>query len=529
MELFYPLVILVLFILSVFDLIIGLINDAVNFLNSAIGSKASSIRNIIITSSLGIVLGIFLSSDMMEITRKEIFNPSYFYFSDIILIFLSVMISDIILLNIFNNVGLPTSTTVSMVFCLLGSSFSIAILKIIFNNESFYYIFRYIKINKIINISIGMLISIIISFISGSIIHYFIRFLFTFESKNRFKYIDYIWASIALSSMTYFLIVNSIYTVYYESVTKYNYFFIKVFFELMNKHIIIFLFLLFLIWIIIAKIIIFLKYNILKFVVLYGTFSLSMAFSSNDLVNFIGIPVAGVQSYNIWMKEGYPNADTFKMSELIQHNKVKIPHLILILSGIIMILTLWFTKKINTLNRSIELNLSRQSMGKCKEKFTSKSISRAIVKLYICIGNIFFKYFPKKILLKIEDRFKIKNKNMNIAFDLVRASSNLTISSILISIATVNKLPLSTTFVTFMVSMGTSLSDRAWNRETAVYRVSGVLNVIRGWYFTAIIGFSISGVISVFLYFFKGFALLLLLILVIYFVYRNYLVNNKKK
>ncbi|WP_185865228.1 inorganic phosphate transporter [Blattabacterium cuenoti] len=521
MEFFYPSVIIILFILSVFDLIVGLINDAVNFLNSAIGSKVSSRTTIMIFASIGIILGSILSSGMMDIARKGIFNPSYFYFSDIIFIFLAVMISDIILLDIFNTLGLPTSTTVSMVFCLLGGSFSIATIKILLNNKPFHYIIQYIKIYNILNISIGIFLSIIISFISGAVIHYFIRSLFSFNYKNKLKDIGVIWTAISLSSMTYFLIIrglqNTIRGSFFIKITT----FITYLISWINHNFFTFLIGLCLIWGGVAKIFISLGFNTLKFVVLYGTFALAMAFSGNDLVNFIGIPIAGIQSYDIWKKEGIGKpAEEFIMKNL-SGNNVPVPYGILMISSIIMILTLWFSKRTNNIT-STEINLSRQNEG--PEKFLSNSFSRWIVRFFIYLGNIFKNFFPKKIFAYTEKNFRKTNIiiEKNEAFDLVRASANLTISSVLISIATVNKIPLSTTFVTFMVAMGTSLTDRAWDRESAVYRVSGVLNVIRGWLLTGLIAFMMAGIIASFLYFFKSWALLFLFFLIFFLFYRSY-------
>ncbi|WP_185883137.1 inorganic phosphate transporter [Blattabacterium cuenoti] len=522
MELFYPLVIGILFLLSIFDLIVGLINDAVNFLNSAIGSQVATRKTIMIFSSLGILLGACLSNGMMEVARKGIFNPSYFYFSDIIFIFLAVMISDIILLNIFNTIGLPTSTTVSMVFCLLGGSFSIAIIKMVLNHEPFEYLTQYIKTETTINISLGIFLSIIISFISGTLIHYFIRFFFSFDYERRLPYFGVIWTAISLSSMTYFLIVKGLHSsfkgLYGKKITGF-YWFLHHVIDWSLHHSILFLFVMFLTWMIIAKIFISLGYNILKFVVLYGTFSLAMAFSGNDLVNFIGIPIASIESYKIWKEKGSPPSETFNMEDL--SGNVEVSSWVLILSSIIMILTLWFSNKTKHIT-STELNLSRQNEG--KEKFFSNSFSRGIVRFCIYFSRFFFRLFPKRFLVKIEKNFKNTNvkKTDNIAFDLVRASSNLTISSILISLATVQKLPLSTTFVTFMVSMGTSLSDRAWDRESAVYRISGVIKVIRGWILTGLIAFSIAGINATFLYFFKSLALLILFIFILFVFYKSY-------
>ncbi|WP_185860132.1 inorganic phosphate transporter [Blattabacterium cuenoti] len=522
MKLFYPSIIVILFVLSIFDLIVGLINDAVNFLNSAIGSKVASRKTIMIFASLGILLGAFLSSGMMEVARKGVFDPSYFYFSDLTFIFLAVMISDIILLDVFNTLGLPTSTTVSMVFCLLGGAFSIAMIKIAspLSNEPLHHLSQYIKAEKTLTIGIGIFLSILISFFSGAFIHYFIRFLLSFEYKSRLKYVGVIWAAISLSSMTYFLIVRGLHSTLQgfmeDNLTGFS-LLIQHFIKWIHHHFFVFLLILFSTWTIVAKIFVSLGYNILKFVVLYGTFSLAMAFAGNDLVNFIGIPIASIQSYKIWKEAGSPSAEKFNMKSLSEN--VQVPSVVLIVAGIIMILTLWFSKKTKTIT-STEINLSRQNEG--TEKFLSNSLARGIVRFFLYFGNKFFKLFPKRFLVKIEKNFKQKIQNENVAFDLVRASANLTISSILISIATVQKLPLSTTFVTFMVSMGTSLSDRAWDRESAVYRVSGVLKVIRGWFLTGLIAFIMAGITASFLFFLKAWALIFFMFLIGFVFYKSY-------
>ncbi|WP_185855728.1 inorganic phosphate transporter [Blattabacterium cuenoti] len=525
MELFYPIVIVILFLLSIFDLIVGLINDAVNFLNSAIGSKVASRKIIMIFSSLGILLGAFLSSGMMEVARKGVFDPSYFYFSDILFIFLSVMISDIILLDVFNTFGLPTSTTVSMVFCLFGGAFSIAMIKIILNHEPFHYLNQYVKAEKILSISIGIFLSIIISFISGSFIHYFIRLFFSFNYENRLRSTGLVWAAISLSCMTYFLIVRGMHSTFngdgfFNKNLSVVFFLMKNFVNWINDNFFTFFLILFSTWIIVAKIFLYLEYNILKFVVLYGTFSLAMAFSGNDLVNFVGIPIASMQSYNIWKENGFPPSERFNMHNLSKN--VHVPYSVLICSSIIMILTLWFSKKTKNITIT-ELTLSNQNK-EYTEKFLSNSFSRGIVRFFLYFGKKFFKLFPKRFLVKIEKNFQNKNitKKENIYFDLVRASANLTISSILISIATVKKLPLSTTFVTFMVSMGTSLSDRAWDRESAVDRVSGVLKVIRGWIFTGLIAFTMAGLVATFLYFFKYLGLFCMICFIAFIFYKSY-------
>lgn len=527
MDTFYGIALSLLFLFAIFDLIIGVGNDAVNFLNSAIGSKVASRTTIMIFASLGILLGALLSNGMMEIARKGIFNPSHFYFSDLFFIFLAVMIADIILLDIFNTFGLPTSTTVSIVFSLLGASFTIAIIKIftIESNETLYYIGNYINANRTLNMIFGIFLSIIISFLFGTIIHYIIRSIFSFDYEKKLKTLGVIWSGISLTSMTYFLIIEGLHNPCNDILNKKNIFllFINNFFCLENYGFLFLIFLLFSFWLIISLLLTVFRFNIFKFIVLYGTFALAMAFSGNDLVNFIGVPVAGFQSYLIWTDFNSPDPNKLYMENLADN--VQISPLVLISAGIIMILTIWFSKKIRTVSDT-EINLGRQNEG--NEKFNSNFLSRYIVKFFLCIGKKFFKMFPKRFLVKIEKNFKQKNNNINLAsFDLLRASANLTISSILISIATAKKLPLSTTFVTFMVSMGTSLSDRAWDRESAVYRVSGVLKVIMGWFLTGCIAFLMSSLFAIFLFFFKIWAVTILFFIVLFVIYKNYKRHKK--
>lgn len=527
METFYEITLCLLFFFAIFDLIIGVSNDAVNFLNSALGSKVASHNTIMIFASIGIFLGALLSSGMMEVARRGVFDPSHFYFSDIFFIFLAVMIADIILLDAFNTLGLPTSTTISIVFSLLGAAFSIAMIKITSpsSQEPLHYLGHYIKASRILTIISGIFLSIIASFSFGACIHYFVRWIFSFDYTKRLKDLGTIWAGISLSIMTYFLIVEglhgSIKGLTPEQIRDFA-LTMKFFLHWANQNIYLFIFLLFSFWTSVAWILTVMGYNVFKFVVLYGTFSLAMAFAGNDLVNFIGVPIAGFQSYLIWTDAGGPDPNSFSMKDLA--GNVQISPLVLLGAGTIMILTLWFSKKARTV-ADTEINLGRQDEG--TEKFSSNSLARKIVKSFLWIGKLFFGLFSKRFLVRIEKNFKQKNQDETVAFDLVRASSNLTISSILISFGTAQKLPLSTTFVTFMVAMGTSLSDRAWDRESAVYRVSGVLKVISGWFLTGLIAFTMAGLFALSLYFLQVWALVILLFLVGFVIYRNYQKHKK--
>lgn len=527
MEAFFGIALGLLFVFAVSDLIVGVSNDAVNFLNSALGSKVASRITIMIFASVGILLGALLSSGMMEVARKGIFDPSHFCFSDLFFIFLAVMIADIILLDAFNTLGLPTSTTVSIVFSLLGAAFSIALIKIASpsSQEPLHYLGRYIKADRTLMILSGIFLSILISFFFGAWIQYFIRWAFSFNYVRRLKHVGTIWAGISLSSMTYFLIVKGLHGTVKglapEQITDFAWV-VSNFLHWVDQNFYFFLFLLFFIWTIAAWILTSLGYNILKFVVLYGTFSLAMAFAGNDLVNFIGVPIAGFQSYRIWVDAGTPNPNTFTMEGLSR--SVQTSPLVLFCAGMIMILTLWFSKKARTV-ADTEINLGRQDEG--AEKFSSNPLARSIVKNFRWISKRFFSLFSKRFLVTVERNFKQRPQDETLPFDLVRASANLTVSSILISIATAQKLPLSTTFVTFMVAMGTSLSDRAWDRESAVYRVSGVLQVISGWFLTGLIAFIMAGLFSMSLYLLQAWALIALLCLVGFVIYKNYQKHQK--
>ncbi|WP_103326750.1 inorganic phosphate transporter [Bacteroidetes bacterium endosymbiont of Geopemphigus sp.] len=521
MEYFFSIGLIILFVFAVFDLIVGVSNDAVNFLNSAIGSKVASRNTIMIFASVGIFMGSFLSSGMMEVARKGIFDPAQFYLPDLFCVFIAVMICDIILLDLFNTLGLPTSTTISLVFSLLGSALSVALIKIAspLSQEPLHHLGNYIKSERTLTILSGIFLSIGISFITGMIVHYFVRWMFGFNYEKKLKYVGSLWAALALSSMTYFLIIEGFHSALKgldpKEITGATAS-INDFLEWVDTHFYGFIGALFVTWLLIAQIFFSLSYNVLKFVVLFGTFSLAMAFAGNDLVNFIGVPMAGFESFQIWSTTGKPDAETFGMQALA--GNVQSSPLMLLGAGIIMILTLWFSKKARTVTET-EINLGRQDEG--AEKFSSNSLARLIVRGFRGFGRFFFGLFPKRMLVKIERNFKQNQQNEDIAFDLVRASANLTISSILIAIATTHKLPLSTTFVTFMVAMGTSLSDRAWGRESAVYRVAGVLKIIGGWFLTGVIAFLMAGIFAGLLHEFREWALLGAIGLVFFSFYKN--------
>jgi len=524
MELFFVIVIL-LFFLAITDLIVGVSNDAVNFLNSAIGSKVASRNTIMIVASIGIVIGATFASGMMEVARKGIFNPEFFTFSEVMFIFLAVMLTDIILLDLFNTFGLPTSTTVSIVFELLGASVAMAVIKVMGNGDGLAAVSTYINTSSALKIIIGIFLSVGVAFTVGALVQYLTRLLFTFNYEKRIRWVGVVWSGIALAAIAYFLLIKglkgaSFIPAGFKAWTVNN----TVLLLIMTTAIMTALSFVLHLW----------KVNILRIVVLAGTFALAMAFAGNDLVNFIGVPLAGFESYNAWSESG-TDAESFLMTALAAKYPAKT--YMLLIAGAIMVITLWLSRKAQSVTET-EVNLGRQSEG--LERFRSNMLSRSLVRMGNRIGNGARSILPRKWQKKIEQAFKTKpyrprkdEKHYDPpAFDLVRASVNLTVASILIAIATSFKLPLSTTYVSFMVAMGTSLSDRAWGRDSAVYRIAGVLNVIGGWFMTAFSAFTVAGLFTWLLFNFEGWAVGGLLLLALSFIVNTFLYHrraNKKK
>lgn len=511
----YILMLIALGLLAIIDLVVGVSNDAVNFLNSAVGSKAIAYRNIMIIASLGVFIGAATSSGMMEIARSGIFIPSEFTFNEVMYIFMAVMITDILLLDIFNTIGLPTSTTVSIVFELLGASVIMAFIKISMNDaESISHLGSYINSAKALEIIIGILMSVVIAFTTGSIAMFFSRIVYSFQISHQKKYINAIFGGIAITAITYFIIIKGVKgSDYYATLKPYieDYQWIIIFGSLIF-------------WTLLGYIItLYTKFSILKFIIGMGTFSLALAFAGNDLVNFIGVPITALDSYTIWKTSG-ESALTLKMSGLMEG--VKTQNGLLFLAGLIMVLTLWFSKKARHVTET-EIGLARQSDG--EEKFKANDLSRIIVRSATYFNDFIVKFIPEKWRNYIDSRFQkpvvelpLQKLHELPAFDEVRAANNLVISAILISLATSMKLPLSTTYVTFMVAMGTSLADRAWGLESAVFRVAGVFNVIGGWFVTAITAFIIAGVFVFLLFLGHLTAVAVLLILVFGIILKNY-------
>lgn len=516
----FILMLVALGILAVLDLVVGVSNDAVNFLNSAIGSKAIPIKTIMIIASVGVFFGAVTSSGMMEVARKGIFNPEMFMFQDIMFIFMAVMITDILLLDVFNSLGMPTSTTVSIVFELLGAAVMIAVLKISASESSnFQDIWNYINHEKATMIILGIVLSVVIAFTVGAVVQYLSRILYSFDFDKRPDYINALFGGFAVTSITYFIIIKGLKgTPFYGSIK-----------DLINNYTPQIVAGSFVIWSLLSWVYIkVLKFNILTFIVGVGTFSLAMAFAGNDLVNFIGVPIAALNSYEIWTASGMA-PDSFAMGSLAK--KVPSNTLLLLLAGLVMVITLWTSKKARSVIDT-GINLSRQGEG--QEKFKPNNASRFLVRLAMVTNAGFKVVLPTKVQGYINHKFQkpeISRSKFSSAqepaFDLVRASVNLIMASILISIATSLQLPLSTTYVTFMVAMGTSLADRAWGRESAVYRVAGVLSVVAGWFLTAVIAFVVSGTIA-FLIQWNSWMILVLLVLVAGLITRTTMMYRKR-
>ncbi|WP_299159950.1 inorganic phosphate transporter [uncultured Eudoraea sp.] len=529
MDNIYFIMLIALATLAIADLVVGVSNDAVNFLNSAVGSKAISFRTIMIVASLGIACGAIFSSGMMEVARKGIFNPGEFYFDEIMFIFMAVMITDILLLDFFNTLGMPTSTTVSIVFELLGAAVAMSLIKIGADGGSFSEVVNYINTSKAFQIIMGILLSVVVAFSIGAIVQWISRILLSYDFEKKSKWVGALFGGVALSAITYFIFMKGIKgTPYagesYDLIGGVN---ISTFLENQVLPIVL---VSFVFWSLLSYILVKLtKTNIYKLIIGVGTFALALAFAGNDLVNFIGVPIAAYQSYEAWTVSGVA-ATEFSMDVLA--TKVPTPTILLFISGMVMVATLWFSKKARYV-ADTEINLARE--GDAKERFKPNNLSRGLVRLSILASRYTETVLPNSLLERINRQFKkptlalAKGKiHEYAAFDMVRAAVNLMVAGILISIATSYKLPLSTTYVTFMVAMGTSLADRAWGSESAVYRVAGVLNVIGGWFATAIVAFLAAGIILAIISFGKGAAIAVLLFVAILLLARNYISYNRK-
>lgn len=516
METIYLILVVVLFFLAFSDLIVGVSNDAVNFLNSAIGSKAAPFKVIMIIAALGVLVGATFSSGMMEVARKGIFHPEMFYFDEIMIIFLAVMITDVILLDLFNTLSLPTSTTVSIVFELLGAAVAVSLLKAA--DQPDVSLYEYINTGKALAIISGILLSVVIAFSIGAIVQYFTRILFTFQYQKTLKYFGSLFGGLAIAIITYFILVKG---------AKGSSFIDDQQHKWIMQHAFTIVGLSFVGWSVILQLLTMLiKINVLKVIVLVGTFALAMAFAGNDLVNFIGVPLAGLSSFKVF--SAAPGTDPSMVSMEALQGSVSTPTLILLAAGIVMVITLWLSKKARGVVAT-ELNLSRQDQG--DERFQAFPFAQAIVRGSININNGIKKVFPETFLRKINLRFDRTSSTYEegASFDLVRASVNLVVASIIISFATSLKLPLSTTYVTFMVAMGSSFADKAWGRESAVYRISGVITVIGGWFFTAFTAFTVAFLFAMVISYGGMYAIAVLVVLAVIFVIRTHNIHKRRE
>lgn len=519
---FFTILLVILFVVAIIDLIVGVSNDAVNFLNSAIGSKVAPIRTILLVASAGVVLGSMFSSGMMEIARNGLFNPSFFTFEQVMFLFLAVMLTDVILLDFYNSLGLPTSTTVSLVFEILGAAFAIGVLHSFSTGLSW----GEIQLDNILNFSSaftivsGIFLSIFLAFIVGSLIQRVSRVIFTFSIKKSIKNYGAVFCGLSITTIIYFLLIKGVKGSALVSDAQVKW-------VMENTWSIVLASLVFF-SLVIQLIMWYTKINPLKVVVLLGTFSLAMAFAGNDLVNFIGVAVGGLVAFQNWAASGIP-ADQYQMGILSE--KLITPTWILLVAGVVMVVTLWTNAKSRKVTET-ELSLSRQDEG--DEKFSPNMVSRILVGVALLAGRTTDSLLPRSWSKAIEKRFDkgateaISEKDQP-SFDLVRASVNLLVSSVLIAYGTSQKLPLSTTFVTFMVAMGTSFADQAWGRESAVYRVAGVMNVIAGWLITAIVAFTFSGFIALILFKTGHVGVIVVTVLATFLIIRSHVRFAKKE
>lgn len=495
---FFLIIVVLMAILGVGDLLVGVSNDAVNFTNSAVGSKASSKRIILVVAGIGIILGALSSSGMMEVARKGIFHPSGFALQDLMFLFLAVMLTDIVLLDLYNTLGLPTSTTVSLVFELLGAALAIALLK----TGTLSGAFQIINSESALKIIFGIVTSVIVAFFSGIILQFVFRFIFSFNLKNSMKYFGGLFGGLSVTTMIFFTLLSAMKgsNLIPSEISDY-----------LNKNFTNILLFSFVGFSVLFQILVLLEWNILKFLVLIGTGSLAMAFASNDLVNFIGVPLASFTTWTLIQAGGDASVLATGLAE-----KVETPNFILLGAACIMLFSLWFSKKAESVTQT-EVTLGSQ--GETLESFNTNLVARVFVQIALGIYTPIKAILPTRVRNFIGRRFEQKNSleivrmHETEAFDLLRASVNIQISSALILIGTLYKLPLPTTFVTFMVAMGTSLTDGAWNKENSVNRVSGVLTVVGGWFFTAIIASATAGAIGSILYIF-GFSSVIVLVLI---------------
>lgn len=516
METFYLFLVIFLFVLAIVDLSVGVSNDAVNFLNSAIGARAASFKVIIAIAAVGVFVGAALSNGMMDIARHGIYQPQHFYFSEIMCILAAVMLTDVVLLDIFNSLGMPTSTTVSMVFELVGGTVAIALVKIASSSGAL-QLGDLLNTEKAFTVILGIFLSVAIAFFFGVIVQYLSRILFSFNYKKSSKYFIGLFGGLAATSIIYFMLIKGL---------KTSSFMTGEFKDMVyaNTGMIVLGCMVF--FTILMQVLHWLKVNVFKVVILMGTFALALAFAGNDLVNFIGVPLAGYSSYmDLMAQGGTTTTDTFLMTSLL--GPAQTPWYFLVGSGIVMVIALATSKKAQNVVKT-SLDLSRQSDG--EESFGTSPVARVLVRNCSNISATLLSIVPTPVKNWIDSRFDQSEMIMDdkASFDLVRASVNVVLSGLLIALGTSLKLPLSTTYVAFMVAMGTSLADRAWGRESAVYRITGVLSVIGGWFITAGAAFTICFIVALLIYWGGIPALVAMIGLAIYSLVRSHFAYKAK-
>lgn len=527
-------IVLFLIVLAVFDLIVGVSNDAVNFLNSAIGARVAKYRTIVTIAAVGVFAGATLSNGMMDVARHGIMTPEFFSFYDVMCLFLAVMVTDVVLLNVFNNLGMPTSTTVSMVFELLGGAFAIAVIKIVSGatdpNGVALTFGDLLNTEKALSVIIGIFLSVAIAFVLGMLVQWVARMVFTFTYRVNGKTTDAygnmggltgsslkigLFGGIAVTSIIWFLLINGL---------KGSSIMTPELKETINENTWMILGGGFAIFSVIMTIFSAFKLPVLKFVVLFGTFALAMAFAGNDLVNFIGVPLTGLEAYKDYMANGSGDASLYMMKSLMDTSHT--PTIYLLIAGVVMVLSLVFSKKAQNVVKT-SVDLSRQDEG--DEMFGSSGVARALVRNTQKTATVIGGLIPDRAKKWIDSRFNSEAAVLpeGAAFDQIRASVNLVLAGLLVAFGTSMKLPLSTTYVTFMVAMGTSLADRAWNRESAVFRITGVLSVIGGWFITAGAAFIVSFLITNGLFFGSFVAMVIAIIVAITILIHSNLRDTK--
>lgn len=516
METIYLGIIIFLFALAIFDLSVGVSNDAVNFMNSAVGAKAAKVKTIIIIAAIGVFCGAAMSNGMMDIARHGIFRPEQFYFNDLMCIFLAVMVTDVVLLDVFNTLGMPTSTTVSMVFELLGGTFVLALLKLAADETGLLGFDDLLNTEKALSVIFGIFLSVAVAFFFGTLVQWLSRLIFTFNYKPRLKWTIGLFGGLAATAIIYFMLIKGLKDSSF--MTKENKLWVAE-----NTWMIVTC--CFIGFTILMQVLHWCRVNVFKVIVMMGTFALAMAFAGNDLVNFIGVPLAGLDAYNDFVANGGGNPNGFLMESL--NGPAKTPMIFLVAAGAIMVFSLATSKKAQNVIKT-SVNLSRQDEG--EEMFGSSAVARSMVRSTTNAANAIIRIIPQSVRTWINSRFNQDEAIMadGAAFDLVRASVNLVLAGLLIALGTSLKLPLSTTYVTFMVAMGSSLADRAWSRESAVFRITGMLSVIGGWFLTAGVAFVMSALVVTIMYYGGFVAMGAMIALAVFLLVRSNIAYRKK-